>query len=77
MKAARLHPDANSLSIEDVPDPPLRPGSAIVRIEALPAQNTDRYFREWEALFLRADLTPKEVRLLEHMARKMARGQEE
>jgi TrmH family RNA methyltransferase len=44
-------------------------------IEALPAQNTARYFREWEALFLRADLTPKEVRLLEHMARKMARGQ--
>jgi len=42
-------------------------------IEALPAQNTDRYFREWEALFLRADLTPKEVQLLEHMARKMAR----
>jgi TrmH family RNA methyltransferase len=43
------------------------------RIEALPARNTDGYFREWEALFLRADLTPKEVRLLEHMARKMAR----
>ena len=42
-------------------------------IEALPAQNTEGYFREWEALFLRADLTPKEVRLLEHMARKMAR----
>jgi TrmH family RNA methyltransferase len=42
-------------------------------IEALPARNTDGYFREWEALFLRADLTPKEVRLLEHMARKMAR----
>ncbi len=46
-------------------------------IEALPAQNTARYFREWEALFLRADLTPKEVRLLEHMARKMAHGQGE
>ena len=43
------------------------------RIEALPARNTDRYFREWQALFFRADLTPKEVRLLEHMARKMAR----
>jgi tRNA C32,U32 (ribose-2'-O)-methylase TrmJ len=42
-------------------------------IEALPERNTDGYFREWEALFLRADLTPKEVRLLEHMARKMAR----
>jgi TrmH family RNA methyltransferase len=41
-------------------------------IEALPARNTAGYFREWEALFLRADLTPKEVLLLEHMARKMA-----
>lgn len=40
-------------------------------IVALPAVNTDGYFREWEALFSRADLTPKEVRLLEHMARKM------
>ena len=46
------------------------------RIEALPARNTDGYFREWEALFLRADLTPKEVRLLEHMSRKMARQEE-
>jgi tRNA/rRNA methyltransferase len=39
---------------------------------ALPAARTDGYFREWRALFERADLTPKEVRLLEHMARKMA-----
>ena len=38
---------------------------------ALPERNTDGYFLEWEALFTRADLTPKEVRLLEHMARKM------
>jgi TrmH family RNA methyltransferase len=44
-------------------------------IEALPERNADGYFVEWEALFTRADLTPKEVRLLEHMARKMtARG---
>jgi len=42
-------------------------------IEALPATRTDGYFDEWRALFQRADLTPKEVRLLEHMARKMAR----
>jgi tRNA/rRNA methyltransferase len=42
-------------------------------IEALPGTNTDGYFDEWRALFQRADLTPKEVRLLEHMARKMAR----
>jgi TrmH family RNA methyltransferase len=43
-------------------------------IEALPGANTDAYFREWRALFLRADLTPKEVRLFEHMARKMAKA---
>lgn len=42
-------------------------------IDALPAMNTDGYFQEWRALFQRADLTPKEVRLLEHMARKMKR----
>ena len=38
---------------------------------ALPDVDTDGYFLEWRALFERADLTPKEVRLLEHMARKM------
>ncbi len=42
-------------------------------IGALPGENTDGYFLEWRALFSRADLTPKEVRLLEHMARKMSR----
>src|SRR5262249_17824350 len=41
-------------------------------IEALPAKNSDGYFREWRALFQRADLTPKEVRLIEHMARRMS-----
>lgn len=40
-------------------------------LEALPAENTDGFFQEWRALFQRIDLTPKEVRLLEHMARKM------
>jgi len=30
-------------------------------------------FDEWRALFQRADLTSREVRMLEHMARKMAR----
>src|SRR5437870_3052832 len=43
-------------------------------IGALPPANTDGYFREWRALFARADLTPKEVRLLDHMARKMVRA---
>ena len=38
---------------------------------ALPEVDTDGYFLEWRALFERADLTPKEVKLLEHMARKL------
>lgn len=45
----------------------------LLAVEALPAVNTDGYFQEWQAIFARADLTPKEVRLLEHMARKMAK----
>jgi tRNA C32,U32 (ribose-2'-O)-methylase TrmJ len=45
----------------------------LLALGALPAVNTDGYFEEWQALFTRADLTPKEVRLLEHMARKMAK----
>jgi tRNA/rRNA methyltransferase len=44
---------------------------------ALPPHNTDGFFLEWRALFTRADLTPKEIRLLEHLARKLARGQVE
>jgi tRNA/rRNA methyltransferase len=46
----------------------------LLAIEALPAVGSDGYFLEWRALFARADLTPKQVRLLEHMARKMKRG---
>jgi tRNA/rRNA methyltransferase len=42
-------------------------------IEALPAVNTEGYFQEWRALVQRADLTRKEARLLEHMARRMIR----
>jgi len=40
-------------------------------LEALPARNMEGYFQEWRALFQRADLSPEELRLLEHMARKM------
>lgn len=45
----------------------------LASIDALPRVDTGRFFREWRALFQRTDLTPKELRLLEHMARKMAR----
>jgi tRNA/rRNA methyltransferase len=44
----------------------------LLAVGALPAVNTEGFFREWRAMFTRADLTPKEVRLLDHMARKMA-----
>jgi TrmH family RNA methyltransferase len=49
----------------------------LLAIGALPPTNTEGFFGEWRALFQRADLGEKEVRLLEHMARKMktkARG---
>jgi hypothetical protein len=39
-----------------------------------PPANPEGYFREWAALFQRADLSPSDVRLLEHMARKMLRA---
>jgi len=41
--------------------------------QALPEVDAESYFSEWRALVQRADLTPRELRLLEHMARKMAR----
>lgn len=49
----------------------LHDGLAAVR--ALPEANREGFFADWRALFQRADLTPKEVTLLEHMARKMTR----
>jgi tRNA/rRNA methyltransferase len=45
----------------------------LVAIGALPETNTEIHLRDWEALFARADLTPREVRLLEHLGRKMAK----
>jgi tRNA/rRNA methyltransferase len=44
----------------------------LVAIEALPRVNTEGCFRDWQALVQRADLSPRELKLLEHMARKMA-----
>jgi tRNA/rRNA methyltransferase len=43
----------------------------LLALYALPRRNTDGYFEEWRALVQRIDLTPREVRLLEHVARKM------
>ena len=46
----------------------------LLSIGALPGANTDGYFSDWRALVQRTELTPKELKLLEHAARKMARA---
>jgi tRNA/rRNA methyltransferase len=46
--------------------------AGLLAVRALPEANTDGFFEDWQALFQRADLTPKEVGLLEHLARKLA-----
>ena len=43
----------------------------LLGIGALPRASTEGYFADWRALVHRADLTAKELKLLEHMARKM------
>ena len=43
----------------------------LLEVEALPRVNTDGYFEDWQALVQRADLSARELKLLEHMARKM------
>ncbi len=48
----------------------LREGLLAAR--ALPEANTEGFFEDWHALFQRMDLTPKELSLLEHLARKLA-----
>jgi TrmH family RNA methyltransferase len=50
----------------------LRDGLAA--LGALPVRNQEGAFREWRALFQRMDLTSRELRLLEHLARKMRPG---
>jgi len=40
-------------------------------IDALPAANRTGYFGAWRGLFARTDFTRRELRILEHMARKM------
>jgi TrmH family RNA methyltransferase len=46
----------------------------LLAIGALPVANPVGALGEWRALLQRADLTPKEVALLEHAARKMQRA---
>ncbi len=44
---------------------------ALVRLGALPSHRTGHYSRTWEAMIRRADLTPKELALVDHLARKV------
>ncbi|HEX9188977.1 MAG TPA: TrmH family RNA methyltransferase [Vicinamibacteria bacterium] len=70
----RAAPDARSRATHDQKERllgQLREG--LVAIDALPRVETDGYFADWRALVQRADLTAKELKLLEHLARKMAR----
>ncbi len=51
--------------------------AGLLAIEALPRTNTDGYFADWRALVQRSDLTARELKLLEHAARKMRRARAE
>jgi tRNA/rRNA methyltransferase len=46
----------------------------LLGIGALPRVNTDGYFADWRALVQRTDLTARELKLLEHAARKMGQA---
>ncbi len=46
----------------------------LLALRALPAANADGSFAEWRELVHRCALRPRELRLLEHAARKMARA---
>ncbi len=46
----------------------------LLAIGALPRVNTDGYFADWRGLVQRADLTANELKLLEHMARRMVQA---
>ena len=46
-------------------------------IHALPEANAEGYFADWRALVQRTELSARELKLLEHMARKMAGARRE
>lgn len=48
--------------------------SGLRGLAALPVANPGPALRDWRALLSRMDLTPRELRLLEHVARKMMHG---
>jgi TrmH family RNA methyltransferase len=46
----------------------------LLELRALVPNDADRYFLAWRNMFQRADLSPKEVRMLAHAARRMKVG---
>jgi tRNA/rRNA methyltransferase len=48
--------------------------AGLAAVEALPRANRASYFAGWRALVQRIDLSPKELKLLEHLARKLGRA---
>jgi TrmH family RNA methyltransferase len=44
----------------------------LLALGALPRVNTDGYFEDWRALLQRGALSPRELKLIEHAARRMA-----
>jgi TrmH family RNA methyltransferase len=48
----------------------LRPG--LLGVGALPARSEESHFREWRSMLHRAALTPRHLKLIEHLARRLA-----
>jgi tRNA/rRNA methyltransferase len=46
----------------------------LLAVGGIPKENNEGPLRDWRGLVQRMDLTPRELKLLEHMARKMARS---
>ncbi len=46
--------------------------AGLLAVHALPRERTENALRDWRALLQRIDLTPRELRLLEHLSRKLA-----
>ncbi len=78
MRRARLRPadEPRALATHDQKEALLELLEAgLVAVSALPRANTAAYFADWRALVQRIDLTPKELTLLEHLARKLRQAE--
>jgi tRNA/rRNA methyltransferase len=69
----RPSPGPRRATLEEKAEMLARLREGLVKIGALPESNTEGHLRDWQVLLARADLTAKEVRLLEHLGRKMAK----